>query len=65
MTSLLTLGALTAVAVPFTPGYVKLAALLALVVGLTRILVGVLRGRTLSYLIRNRSWRGSPPPRAS
>lgn len=51
MTSLLTLGALTAVAVPFTPGYVKLAALLALVVGLTRILVGVLRGGTLSYLM--------------
>jgi SulP family sulfate permease len=51
MTSLLTLGALTAIATPFTPGYVKLAALLALVVGITRILVGLLRGGTVSYLM--------------
>ncbi|HEX6844876.1 MAG TPA: SulP family inorganic anion transporter [Actinomycetota bacterium] len=51
MTSLLTLGALTAVAVPFTPGYVKLAALLALVVGVTRIAIGALRGGTVSYLM--------------
>jgi SulP family sulfate permease len=51
MTSLLTLGALTAIATPFTPEYIKLAALLALVVGVTRILVGALRGGTVAYLM--------------
>jgi SulP family sulfate permease len=51
MTSLLTLGALTAIAAPFTPDYVKLAALLALIVGVVRILVGALRGGTVAYLM--------------
>lgn len=51
MTSLLTLGALTAVAVPFQPRYVALAALLALVVGAIRIAMGLLRIGPISYLM--------------
>jgi hypothetical protein len=51
MTSLLTLGALTAMAMPFTDGYIALAALLALVVGVARIIIGILRAGVVSYLM--------------
>lgn len=51
MTSLLTLGALTAMATPFTDGYVALAALLALVVGVARIIIGLLRAGVVAYLM--------------
>jgi SulP family sulfate permease len=51
MTSLLTLGGLAAIATPFTPRYVALAGLLALVVGVTRIVLGLIRAGFLSYLM--------------
>src|SRR4030095_11754017 len=43
MTSLLVFGALSHIAMPETPPYVALAALLALVVGLSRVALGLLR----------------------
>ncbi|MBC8363938.1 MAG: SulP family inorganic anion transporter [Actinobacteria bacterium] len=51
MTSLLTLGALTGLAQPESADYVALAALLALVVGVTRLLLGVLRLGLVTYLM--------------
>ncbi|MEE3275554.1 MAG: SulP family inorganic anion transporter [Actinomycetota bacterium] len=51
MTSLLTLGALTGLAQPGSADYVALAALLALVVGVTRLLLGVLRLGLVTYLM--------------
>jgi SulP family sulfate permease len=51
ITSLLTLGALTTLATPHTADYVALGALLALLVGLIRIVMGLLRLGVLSYLI--------------
>jgi len=50
-TSLLTFGALVPMAAPGSGEYVKLAALLALVVGLVRVAVGLLRVGWLSYLM--------------
>jgi sulfate permease, SulP family len=50
-TSLLTFGALVPMAAVGSPEYVKLAALLALVVGLARLAVGWLRAGWLSYLM--------------
>ncbi len=50
-TSLLTFGALVPLATPASGSYVKLAALLALVVGLARVAVGLLRLGWLSYLM--------------
>jgi SulP family sulfate permease len=51
MTSLLALGALAPLAVPFTNEYVALAALLALVVGAVRIAIGLARAGALAYLM--------------
>ena len=51
LTSLLTLGALTSLAAPGSAEYVALAALLALVVGAVRILVGVLGWGFVAYLM--------------
>ena len=51
LTSLLTLGALSSLAVPGGERYVALAALLALVVGVARILVGLLREGRISFLM--------------
>ncbi len=53
LTSLLTLGALSGMADAGTPEYVELAALLALVVGVTRLLLGVLRLGAVTYLMRD------------
>ncbi|GMV05096.1 MAG: sodium-independent anion transporter [Gemmatimonadota bacterium] len=50
-TALLTLGALLPLAARGTPEYIGLAALLALVVGLTRLLVGVLRLGSIAFLM--------------
>lgn len=50
-TSLLTFGALVPLAVPESPDYVALAALLALLVGAARVVVGVLNLGWLSYLM--------------
>ncbi len=51
MTSLLTAGALAGLAVPFSSDYIKLAALLALVVGVVRAAVGLLRAGAVAYLM--------------
>jgi SulP family sulfate permease len=51
MTALLTFGALSAIATPGSTEYVKLAALLALVVGAVRVIVGVLRAGAVAYLM--------------
>jgi SulP family sulfate permease len=51
MTALLAFGALTPLAVEKTPEYIGLAALLALLVGIFRLLLGVLRlGRIADYM---------------
>lgn len=51
MTSLLTFGALTALTLPGSDEYVKLAILLALVVGVARMLVGAIRAGPIAYLM--------------
>ncbi len=51
LTALLTLGALVPMAVPGSIEYVKLAALLALVVGAARVLVGALKTGWISYMM--------------
>jgi sulfate permease, SulP family len=51
LTALLTLGALLPLAVPKTIDYVALAALLALLVGITRIAVSWIRAGWVSYLM--------------
>ena len=51
MTALLTFGALSVVAEPGTDEYVELAILLALVVGVMRLVLGLLRGGVVAYLL--------------
>jgi len=51
LTSLLTFGALSALAAPFSAEFVALAALLALVVGVARLATGLLRAGTIAYLM--------------
>ena len=51
LTSLLSFGALSAVAEPFSADYIRLAALLALLVGALRLAFGVLRLGRISYLL--------------
>jgi len=51
LTALLTMGALVPLATPGSADYVRLAALLALVVGIARVVVGVLKGGWISYLM--------------
>ncbi|MBT8477976.1 MAG: sodium-independent anion transporter, partial [Gemmatimonadetes bacterium] len=51
LTSLLTLGALSVLATPGSQTYIALAALLALVVGVARIIVGVVKEGRISYLM--------------
>ena len=51
LTSLLTLGALSVLATPGSQMYIALAALLALVVGVARIIVGVVKEGRISYLM--------------
>ena len=53
MTALLTFGALSTIAPPFTPEYVALAALLAILVGVVRAAIGLLRGGIVAYLMSN------------
>ncbi|MFQ5555632.1 MAG: SulP family inorganic anion transporter, partial [Acidimicrobiia bacterium] len=50
MTSLLTFGALSTMAVPGSSAYVALGVLLALVVGATRLALGLFRGGVVAYL---------------
>lgn len=51
ITSLLVAGALGTLAEPFSADYVKLAALLALVVGVVRISLGLVRAGAIAYLM--------------
>jgi SulP family sulfate permease len=51
MTSLLTFGALSAIAEPGTAEYVGLAALLALVVGAVRLLIGIAHAGVVSHFL--------------
>ncbi len=51
VTSLLTGGALGTVAVAGTDDYVRLAAVLALIVGVTRLVLGLARGGAIAYLM--------------
>ena len=51
MTALLTFGALSAFAEPFSPEWIDLAALLALVVGVARIGLGLVRGGVIAYFM--------------
>lgn len=51
ITSLLTFGALSTMATPGSPEYVTLGLGLALVVGLTRLLLGLLRAGWMAYLM--------------
>ncbi len=58
VTSLLTAGALAGLAAPGSMEYVRLAALLALVVGVTRVAIGVLRMGRIVYLMSEPVLRG-------
>lgn len=58
LTALLTLGALATIAAPYSPEYVGLAALLALMVGAIRLAVGVLRGGAVAWLMSQPVLRG-------
>lgn len=51
ITSLLTFGALAALATPGSPDFIGLAALLAVMVGLLRIAIGLLRAGLVAYLM--------------
>lgn len=51
MTSLLALGVLSTLSVPMSPEYIGLAALLALLVGFMRILVGIFHSGYIAYLM--------------
>lgn len=51
LTCMLTLGSLTAFAAPYSKDYVALAALLALMVGLVRVVIGLLRSGYIAYLM--------------
>lgn len=51
VTSLLTFGGLSAIAMPGTPDYIALAGLLAVMVGAIRVLLGLARGGILAYLM--------------
>lgn len=53
LTALLTFGALNGTAQPFSANYIALAALLALLVGAIRVLLGVVRLGSLAYLLSN------------
>lgn len=51
MTGLLTFGALATLQTPGTPAYVEAGILLALIVGIVRVLLGVMNAGILAYLM--------------
>lgn len=51
LTALLTLGALVPLAEPMTPDYIAQAGLLAVIVGVTRLAIGLFRSGWISYLL--------------
>lgn len=58
LTCLLTFGALATVAAPYSPEYVGLAAMLALIVGVVRLLIGVLKLGAVAWLMSQPVLRG-------
>ncbi|GAA5103607.1 SulP family inorganic anion transporter [Haloechinothrix salitolerans] len=64
ITSLLTFGALSTMATPGSPEYVGLGLALALVVGLTRVALGLLRGGWVAYLMSQPMLLGFVPAAA-
>lgn len=64
ITSLLTFGALAGRAPVGSPEYVQLGVALALIVGLTRIVLGLLRGGVVAYLISEPMMMGFLPAAA-
>ncbi len=58
LTALLTHGALVTIAVPGSPEYVGAAALLALIVGLTRLAIGFVQAGKVTYLMSQPVLRG-------
>ncbi|MCO4768991.1 MAG: SulP family inorganic anion transporter [Deltaproteobacteria bacterium] len=58
LTCLLTVGALATIATPYSDDYVGLAALLALLVGLARLLVGLLRMGAVAWIMSQPVLRG-------
>lgn len=64
ITSLLTFSALSALATPGSPEYIALGLALALIVGLTRLLLGFLRAGWLAYLMSHPMLLGFVPAAA-
>ena len=64
ITSLLTFGALTSLAEPGSPEYVELGLLLAVVVGVVRVGLGLLRAGVLAYLMSEPMLMGFVPAAA-
>ncbi len=64
VTALLTFGALGAVAEPGSGEYIEAAALLALLVGVVRLLVGLLRAGAIAYLLSRPMLAGFVPAAA-
>lgn len=64
ITALLTFGALSTAATPGSPEYVGLGLALALVVGVVRVLLGLLRGGWLAYLMSQPMLLGFVPAAA-
>lgn len=58
LTALLTFGALSTIAEPFSPEYVGLAALLALLVGVLRLILGVIKAGGVAFLLSQPVLRG-------
>lgn len=57
-TALMTYGALAAIAAPGSPEYVQLGALLAVVVGVTRLLIGIMKAGNVAFLLSEPVLRG-------
>ncbi|MBK1787607.1 SulP family inorganic anion transporter [Prauserella cavernicola] len=64
ITALLTFGALSTVATPGSPEYLGLGLALALVIGVVRVLLGLLRGGWLAYLMSQPMLLGFVPAAA-
>lgn len=64
ITALLTFGGLAGLADPSTPRYVALAALLALLVGIVRLVIGATRAGALAYLMSQPVLAGFTPAAA-
>ena len=64
ITALLTFGGLAGIADPATPTYVGLAALLALLVGIVRLVIGATRAGALAYLMSQPVLAGFTPAAA-